>query len=58
MKGALSRMQTATLWAAMVEVPGIVHNFRDPHIVDHELALLQACDQHGKFSSVWMTTTP
>jgi hypothetical protein len=46
-RDALSAMQPATLRAAMVAVPGIVRNFRDPHIVDHELAVLQARAEGG-----------
>jgi hypothetical protein len=47
-RDALSAMQPATLRAAMVAVPRIVRNFRDPHIVDHELAVLQARAEGGK----------
>ncbi len=39
---AVTSLRPAGLRAAMCSVPGIVRNFRDPHIVDHELAVLQA----------------
>jgi hypothetical protein len=46
-KAAISSMQPAQLRVAMGEVRGIVRNFRDPDIVDHELGVLQAVGEGG-----------
>ncbi|BCX03177.1 MAG: hypothetical protein KatS3mg053_1115 [Candidatus Roseilinea sp.] len=44
---AAANLRPARLRAAMTRVPGIVRNFRDPHISDDELAALQAVAAGG-----------
>lgn len=44
---AMANLRPARLRAAMICVPGIVRNFRDPHILDEKLAVLQAVAADG-----------